>query len=53
MVKVKCIRTCYMPTHNSTPPHWERFEDIEGEDVFEISEDKITEFVASGNFQAI
>ncbi len=56
MARLRCIGTCYMPTgkkpKKGIQPEVERFEDIEGEDLFEVEEDRMEEFLTTGNFVA-
>ncbi len=57
MALLRCIGTCYMPTgakpKKGRSPEVERFEDVEGEDLFEVEEDRVEEFLATGSFVAV
>jgi len=54
MAKLRCTATCYMPTGKKPKkgrnPEVDRFEDVEGEDIFEVEDDRVEEFLATGNF---
>ncbi len=53
-MKLRCIGTCYMPTgkkpKKGRSPEVDRFEDVEGEDLFEVEDGRVDEFLATGNF---
>ena len=57
MTALRCINTCYMPTgakpKKGRSPEVERFEDVEGEDLFEVEEYRVEEFLATSNFVAV
>lgn len=52
MVKVRCIRTCWMP-QEANGVILEKYEDIRNEDVFEIEDDRLDEFLSSSNFEKV
>ena len=49
MAKLQCIATCYMPSAKKDV-EVERYEDEPDEDVYEVSDKRVDEFVESGNF---
>lgn len=52
MKKVKCLATVYMPS-TKEGVKVERYEDTEGEDVYEIPDARLKEFLATGNFEEV
>lgn len=50
MTKLRCLSTCYMPS-NQKGVQVERYEDEEGEDVYEVPDDRVEEFLVTGNFE--
>ncbi len=57
MAVLQCINTCYMPTGDKPKKGKnqvvERYEDVEGEDLFEVEEDRVEEFLTTGSFVAV
>ncbi len=49
MKKVRALATVYMPS-TQKGVKVERYEDTEGEDVYEIPNARLEEFLATGNF---
>ncbi len=56
MARLHCTNTCYMPTGDKPKKGKnqvvERFEDEEG-GIYEVEEDRVEEFITSGNFEAV
>ena len=60
MARLHCTNTCYMETgakpkgrvKGAKNPVVERFEDEEG-GIYEVEEELVEEFIASGNFVAV
>ena len=54
MAKVQCVATCYMPMKKGKKMPVERYEDEYGDDrdIYEIPENRLAEFLDSGNFVA-
>ncbi len=49
MIRVKCIATCYMSVSKGNKVV-ERYEDIDGEDVYDVPENRLKEFLDTANF---
>ena len=52
MKKVRALATVYMPS-TKEGVKVERYEDIEGEDIYEISDRRLGEFLKTGNFEEV
>ncbi len=52
MSKVRCTATCYMPISKGNKVV-ERYEDEDGNDVYEVPFDRVKEFLATGNFHKV
>lgn len=60
MSELRCLNTCYMETgikvkdraKGAENPVVERFEDEDG-GIYEVEEELVEEFIASGNFAAV
>ena len=52
MIKVQCTALTYLPEESGGDILC-RFEDERGEDIYEITEDRLEEFLATGNFKAL
>lgn len=51
-VRLRCVATCYMPVGEG---HVMRYEDEYGDerDDIQVPEDRVAEFLATGNFKAV
>ncbi len=53
MTKLNCIATCYMSSEVGSE-QVQRYEDENGkEDIYEVPEGRVDEFLATGNFEAV
>ncbi len=50
MTRLRCISTVYMPAAEGSEQRFDRYEDERGEDVYEVVNDRVEEFLATGNF---
>ncbi len=52
---LKCVGTTYIPKGGSGRDKnvLERFEDTDGEDVYEVPDNRVEEFLATGNFEVV
>ena len=51
MVKLRCLATCYMASDE--PSVMERYENEPGEDVYSVPENRVEEFLDTGNFELV
>lgn len=49
-ISLRCLSTCYMPS-TVKGVQVERYEDLEGEDIYPVPGDRVEEFLATGNFE--
>lgn len=50
-VRLRCLATCYMPV-SAGDDMVERYEDVD-DDVYDIPEDRLNEFLDTGNFERV
>lgn len=55
MAKLRCIATCYMPIDPKKELPVERYEDYYGDkrDAYEVDDNRVDEFLATGNFEEV
>ena len=51
-VKLRCLATCYMPV-SSESDTVERYENDDGGDVYDVPEERLSEFLDTGNFERV
>ena len=52
MQELRCLATCYMPSTRKGVKV-ERYEDIEDEDIYEVPDKRVNEFLETGNFERV
>ena len=52
MTEVRCVATCYMPS-TEEGVKVERYEDDPHEDVYQIPDERVDEFLETGNFELV
>lgn len=53
MAKLRCISTCYMPITPGVELPAERYEDITNDDIYEVEDSRVAEFLATGKFETV
>ncbi len=49
-ISLRCLSTCYMSS-TAKGVQVERYEDLEGEDIYAVPDNRVAEFLATGNFE--
>lgn len=52
MTNLRCLTTCYMPS-TKKGVHVERYEDIEDEDIYQVPDKRVQEFLDTHNFELV